>query len=136
MPKAGPGGQAFACRRSEPRHAPCLETGRCQYESYCNSWANSRLQLGALPIAPLFFHKLQRALKRGQDQSGQDYSMQLALLEEEREELQWWVDHLTAWNSKTLMTEKTVDSHGVGCFDARNGIFWLTYSRKAISITP
>jgi hypothetical protein len=48
---------------------------------------------GTIPLAPLFSHKLQRALKWGLDQSGQDYSMQLALSEEEGEELQWWVDH-------------------------------------------
>ena len=60
----------------------------------------------AIPLAPLFFHKLQRALRRGLDLSGQNYSSQLTLSAEEQEELQWWLDHLTAWNGKTLVTEK------------------------------
>jgi hypothetical protein len=56
--------------------------------------------------------------------------MQLALSEEE---LQWWVDHLTAWNAKTLMTEKPsivvesdVSTHGWGatCDGVRTGGPW------------
>ena len=64
------------------------------------------------------------------DLSDQDYSMQLSLLWEEREELQWLVDHLTAWSSKTLMTEIVVESdastHGWGatCDGVRIGRPW------------
>ena len=60
----------------------------------------------AVPLAPLFFRNLQQGLKWGLDQSGQDYWRQLTLSTEEQEELQWWVDHLSAWNGKTIMMEK------------------------------
>ena len=60
----------------------------------------------AVPLAPLFFRKLQRALRRGLEQSDQDYSKQITLSTEEREELQWWLDHLTLWNGKSFLTEK------------------------------
>jgi len=33
------------------------------------------------------------------EQSDQDYSG-------EPEELQWWIDHLSAWNGRTIMMEK------------------------------
>ena len=87
----------------------------------------------AVPLAPLFFRKLQRALRRGLDQSGQDYSKQLTLSTEEQEELQWWLDHLTAWNGKTIMTEKPsvviesdASTHGWGatCAGVRTGGPW------------
>ena len=38
--------------------------------------------------------------------SDQDYSAQLTLSKGEQEELQWWVDHLSAWNGRTITTEK------------------------------
>lgn len=60
----------------------------------------------AVPLAPLFFRKLQRALRRGLEHADQDYSKLLSLSREEHEELQWWLDHLTVWNGKTIMTEK------------------------------
>lgn len=59
----------------------------------------------AIPLVSLF-HKLQRALQRGLDQSGQDYLRWLMLSPEEQEELQWWLDHLTMWNRQTIVAEK------------------------------
>ena len=41
----------------------------------------------AIPLAPLFYHKLQQALQRGLEQSEQDYSAKLILSTEEKEEL-------------------------------------------------
>ena len=60
----------------------------------------------AVPLASLFFRKLQNTLRRGLDQSGQDYSKRVGLSTEEHEELQWWLDHLTARNGKTMVMEK------------------------------
>ena len=59
-----------------------------------------------VPLAPLFYRKLQRALQRTLEQSDQDYSAQLILSSGEQEELQWWLDHLSAWNGRTIMMEK------------------------------
>ena len=60
----------------------------------------------AVPLAPLFYRKLQQALQRTLEQSDQDYSAQLILSMGEQEELQWWLDHLSSWNGRTVMTEK------------------------------
>ena len=60
----------------------------------------------AVPLAPLFYRKLQRALQRTLELSDQDYSAQLILSSGEQEELQWWLDHLSAWNGRTIMMEK------------------------------
>ena len=60
----------------------------------------------AVPLAPLFFCKLQHGLKWGLEQSGHDYSMQVTLSTEEHEELQWWLDHLTVWNGKSFLMKK------------------------------
>ena len=67
----------------------------------------------AIPLAPLFYRKLQRALQRVLEQSGQDYSAHMALFTEEKEELQWWLTHLSVWNGKTIVAHKpflTIDS--------------------------
>ena len=68
----------------------------------------SRLQAATrtIPLAPLFYRKLQQALQRGLEQSEQDYSAQLILSTEEKEELEWWLDHLSSWNGKTIMTDR------------------------------
>ena len=57
-------------------------------------------------MPPLFYRKLQQALQRVLGQSDQDYSAQLFPSREEQEELQWWLGHLSAWNGRTIMTEK------------------------------
>ena len=46
---------------------------------------------GSIPLAPLFYRKLQQALQRVLEQSDQDYSAQLILSTGEHEELQWWL---------------------------------------------
>ena len=60
----------------------------------------------AVPLAPLFYRKLQQALQRTSEQSDQDYSAQLILSTGKQEELQWWLDHLSAWNGRIIMTGK------------------------------
>ena len=93
----------------------------------------------AVPLAPLFFRKLQRALRRGLEQSGQDYSRQLTLFTEEYEELQWWLDHLTVWNGKSFLTEKpsmviesdaSTQGWGATCEGVRTGGPWSPEERQ------
>jgi hypothetical protein len=74
-----------------------------------------RLQAGTkvILLAPLFFRILQRALKRTLEETNQDYSASLTLSEEERGELQWWIDYLSVWNRKTLLKDKP-DQREVG----------------------
>ncbi len=73
----------------------------------CSITAPGKLQAvtRAIPLTPLFFRKLQHALKCDLDQSGKDYSQHLTVTEEERDELQWWIDNIAAWNCKMFVTE-------------------------------
>ena len=93
----------------------------------------------AVPLAPLFYRKLQQALQRVLEQSEQDYSAQLILSTEEKEELEWWWDHLSAWNGKTIMTDKpsvVIESDastrgwGASCEGARTGGPWSSEERQ------
>ena len=93
----------------------------------------------AVPLAPLFYRKLQQALQRVLEQSEQDYSAQLILSKEEKEELEWWWDHLSAWNGKTIMTDKpsvVIESDastrgwGASCEGARTGGPWSSEERQ------
>ena len=74
-----------------------------------------------MPVAPLFFRKLQKALRPGLEQSGQNYSGKLSLTSGEREELQWWLDHLSVWNRQDYRDGKTVDRGGIGRLNLRPG---------------
>ena len=60
----------------------------------------------AMPVAPLFYHNLQAALGRALTMGAQDYSVSTGITPNMREELQWWENHLTLWNGRTLVTEK------------------------------
>ena len=60
----------------------------------------------AVPVAPLFYRNLQAALGGVLAAGAQDYSMSLEVTPSMREELQWWENHLSQWNSRTLVTQK------------------------------
>ena len=60
----------------------------------------------AIPLAQLFYRNLQRALASALGKSGQDYSSLLRFSEDKRDELQWWIDHLSTWNGKTMLSRK------------------------------
>ena len=90
--------------RSETRHL--LELRQFPARKLSQLLGKLQATTRAIPLAPLFYRNLQRALQRALEQSGQDYSVLLALSTEEQEELQWWLDHLAAWNGKTIMAEK------------------------------
>jgi hypothetical protein len=94
-----------------------------------------RLQAGmkAVPPAPLFYRNLQRSLIEALDQGDQNYTTPTRLSLEAREELTWWMEHLSAWNGKTLLAEKPVlviesDASRLGwgavCGDIRTGGPW------------
>ena len=46
------------------------------------------------------------ALSQALDRSGQCYTVSLHVSQPMKEELQWWSDHLAAWNGKTLIAHK------------------------------
>ena len=53
--------------------------------------------------APLFYRHLQRDLQQTLSQNGQDYNSSLQLSREAREEIQWWQQHLSQWNGRSLI---------------------------------
>ena len=89
--------------RAETRHL--LENNHISARKLSQLLGRLQPVTRAVPLAPLFYHKLQQALQRVLELSEQDYSAQLILSTEE-EELEWWLDHLSAWNGKTIMTDK------------------------------
>ena len=87
----------------------------------------------AIPLAQLFYRNLQRALASALGKSGEDYSSLLRFSEDEREELQRWIDHLSSWNRKTMLSRKptlTIESDasrtgwGATCEEVRTGGHW------------
>ena len=59
-----------------------------------------------VPVAPLFYRNLQTALGGALSTGTQDYSVSMEITPNMREELQWWEEHLSQWNGRTLVTEK------------------------------
>ena len=90
--------------RAETRHL--LEGAQITARKLSQLLGRLQAATRAVPLAPLFYRKLQRALQRTLGQSDQDYSAHLILSTGEQEELQWWLDHLSAWNGRTITTEK------------------------------
>ena len=87
----------------------------------------------AIPAAPLFYRNLQDALKKTLEHSQQNYSAAVSLSPEAREELQWWVDHFTNWNGRslisrkvqlTLETDASLTGWGATCEGTRTGGPW------------
>ena len=60
----------------------------------------------AIPLAPLFYQNFQMALSHTLDKSGQDYVTNLHISEEMKEELQWWITHMSSRNSKTIIAHE------------------------------
>ena len=80
--------------RAETRHL--LEGNQITARKLSQLLGRLQAATRAVPLAPLFYRKLQWALQRTLEQSDQDYSAQLILSTGEQEELQWWLDHLSA----------------------------------------
>ena len=72
--------------RAETRHL--LEGNQITARKLSQPLGRMQVATRAVPLAPLFYHKLQQALQRVLDQSDQDYSAQLILSMREQEELQ------------------------------------------------
>ena len=87
----------------------------------------------AIPPAPLFYRQLQRKLITTLDKSNHNYDQVLTLGKDELEELEWWLNHMSFWNGKTLMAERpslTIESDasrrgwGATCNGSRTGGPW------------
>jgi hypothetical protein len=60
----------------------------------------------AVAMAPLFYRHLQAELHSTLNRSYQNYGARLSLSERAKEELQWWITHLTNWNGRSLIAKK------------------------------
>lgn len=60
----------------------------------------------AISVAPLFYRQLQDNLQAVLRQNNQDYSGMMTLTRGAREELEWWMTHLTNWNGRSLISQK------------------------------
>ena len=56
--------------------------------------------------APLFYRHLQRDLQEALARGNQSYESSLQLSQASREEIQWWQEHLTHWNGRTLLKHR------------------------------
>ncbi len=56
----------------------------------------------AVKMAPLFYRNLQSCLREAL-QDVQDYASTVILTPEAEEEIQWWVEHFTNWNRRSLI---------------------------------
>ena len=56
--------------------------------------------------APLFYRHLQRDLQGALSRGGQNYDSFLQLSQASREEVQWWQEHLSLWNGRTLLKHR------------------------------
>ena len=65
-----------------------LESGQVTARKLFQLLGRLQAATRAIPLAPLFYHKLQQALQRSLEELEQDYSAQLILSTEEKEELE------------------------------------------------
>ena len=94
----------------------------------------------AVLIAPLFYRYLQTDMTLALARSNQEHSVSLCISTKAQEELQWWIDHLSSWNGKSLIAEKpslTVTSDasltgwGAVCQGTQNGGRWSHKARRS-----
>ena len=60
----------------------------------------------AIPMAPLYYRNLQTCLREAL-QEDQSYSSTTVLRKEAREELEWWSNHFTQWNGRSLIAHNS-----------------------------
>ena len=60
----------------------------------------------AIPMAPLYYRNLQTCLREALREE-QSCSSVTSLTEEAREELEWWRDHFTQWNGRSLIVHNS-----------------------------
>ena len=91
----------------------------------------------AIPMAPLYYRNLQACLREAL-QEDQYYSSTVVLTKEAREELEWWQDHFTQWNGRSLIahntsltieTDASTKGWGAVCNGVRTGGPWSPQER-------
>ena len=60
----------------------------------------------ALQMAPLFCRSLQTCLKQALAANSQDYKSPVQLSPQAKEDLWWWVYHLSTWNGRSLIVQQ------------------------------
>ena len=83
--------------------------------------------------APLFYRHLQRDLQGALARGDQSYDSMLQLSQPSQEEVQWWQEHLTLWNGRTLLkhrqqlviqSDASMTGWGAVCGGVRTGGPW------------
>ena len=91
----------------------------------------------AIPMAPLYYRNLQTCLREAL-QEDQSYSSTTTLTVEAREELEWWRDHFSQWNGRSLIahnssltieTDASKKGWGAVCNGVRTGGPWSPEER-------
>ena len=89
--------------------------------------------------APLFYRHLQRDLQEALARGNQSYESSLQLSQASREEIQWWQEHLTLWNGRTLLkhrqqmviqSDASLTGWGAVCRGVRTGGPWSPEEQK------
>lgn len=122
--------------RSEARNLLASERLSAQVLSRVLGKMNAATQ--AIAMAPLFYRHLQTALREATRES-QDYSTEITLPPEAKEELRWWVEHFTQWNGRSLLvhnpsmvieTDASDRGWGAVCNEIRTGGPWTPQERE------
>ncbi|XP_065189509.1 uncharacterized protein LOC135820128 [Sycon ciliatum] len=96
----------------------------------------------AVPQAPLFYRNLQNCLQASLEEGCQDYNHPCPLTREALNELSWWINHLSEWNGRNLLSPKPdlvieTDASTIGwgavCQGNRTGGPW-THSEREMHI--
>ena len=97
-------------RQIHVKASQLLRTARCTASKLAQFLGRLAQFLGRLNAAaqavfpaPLFYHHLQKDLQRSLSQNQQDYNSSLKLSPESREEIQWWQQHLSQWNGRSMI---------------------------------
>ena len=92
----------------------------------------------AIHMAPLYYRHLQSCLREAL-QDTQNYSTPVTLTGEAREELEWWRDHFSQWNGKSLISHSSTltietDASEIGwgavCSGVRTGGPWSPHEQQ------
>ena len=93
----------------------------------------------AVAMVPLFYRQLQAELQSTLNRSCQNYGARLSLSGRAKEELQWWITHLTNWNGRLIIAKKPnvsleMDASRTGwgavCKGVRTGGPWSRQEQK------
>ena len=88
--------------RAEARHLLAAPT--VQARSLAQFLGKLNATSPALQMAPLFCRSLQISLRQSLADNSQDYQSTVKLSPQAVEDLQWWEQHLTSWNGRSLIS--------------------------------